>query len=70
MTDDTFSPAKIEQIVVSERLYFYNRCLPCGALPIRQSLEEYGVRPLPSLSTIKRILSKNYLTHGRTGLYP
>ncbi len=60
MPEQTFTPAKIEQIVILERLYLYNRALPCGAFPIRQLMESYGVRPLPSLSTIKRILSRNH----------
>ena len=70
MTETFFSRTEIEQIVILERLHLYNRCLPCGPYPIRYLLEEYGVHPLPSLSTIKRILSQNHLTHGRTGLYP
>jgi len=70
MADHSFSYAEIQQIVISERLFLYNRGRPCGALPIRQLLDEYGVRPLPSLSTIKRILSINHLTHSRTAFYP
>ena len=70
MTDASFSRAEIEQIIVLERLHLYNRGIPCGAKAIRQLLEQEGVRPLPSISTLKRILSRNYLTHGRTGYYP
>lgn len=70
MTQDAFSRAEIEQIVVLEKLYLYNRGLPCGAPAIRQLLNHLEVRPLPSLSSISRILSRNSLTHGRTGLYP
>ncbi|MBI5604012.1 MAG: hypothetical protein HY879_11710 [Deltaproteobacteria bacterium] len=70
MSDHTFTPTEIEQIVILERLYLYNLGLPCGAYPIRLLMEKDGVRPLPSLSTINRILSRNHLTHGRTGLYP
>jgi len=71
MTDaSSFSLAEIEQIVVMERLHLYNRSIPCGAKAIRKLLEQEGVRPLPSLSTIKRILSRNCLTYGRTGYYP
>ena len=61
---------KIKEIVVMERLHLYNRGIPCGAKAIRNLLNEEGVRPLPSISTIKRILSRNCLTHGRTGYYP
>ena len=71
MTDaSSYSRAEIEQIVVMERLHLYNRGIPCGAKAIRILLEQEGVRPLPSLSTIKRILSRNCLTYGRTGYYP
>ncbi len=61
---------EIEQIVVMERLHLYNRGLPCGAKAIRKLIDEKCVRPLPSITTIKRILSRNGLTHGRTGYYP
>ena len=63
---------EIEEIVVMERLRLYNNGLSCGAQAISQVLEHKhkGIRPLPSISTIKRILSRNCLTHGRTGYYP
>jgi len=70
MTEASFSRAQIEQIVVMERLHLYNRGIPCGAQAIRILLEQEEVRPLPSVSTIKRILSRNCLTYGRTGYYP
>lgn len=70
MTDTLFSRAEIEEIVVLERFHLYNRGLPCGAKAIRNLLLQEGVRPLPSVSTIKRILSRNCLTYGRTGFYP
>jgi len=70
MTDAAFSRVEIEQIVVMERLHLYNRGIPCGAQAIRILLEQEEVRPLPSVSTIKRILSRNCLTYGRTGYYP
>jgi putative transposase len=62
--------AQIEQIIVMLRLHLYNREFPCGAKPIRHRLAQLGLQPLPSESTIKRILSKNGLTHARTGFYP
>jgi hypothetical protein len=61
--------AEMEQIVIMIRLHLYNRGLPCGAKAIRQQMEEACETPLPSLSTINRILSRNALTHGRTGHY-
>lgn len=67
---DLYTKEEIEQIVVMERLQLYNRGLPCGAQSLRNLLEQKSVQPLPSLSTIKRILSKNCLTFNRTGYYP
>lgn len=60
---------EIEQIVTMVRLSLYNRALFCGAQAIQWELEELMVRPLPSLSTINRILVRNELTHRRTGRY-
>ncbi len=63
------SAAEIEQIVIMVRLNLYNRDVPCGAQAIRRQLDDEIVRPLPSLSTINRILHRNGLTHRRTGHY-
>ena len=43
----------------------------CSAVlrPSCGRLEDLGVKPLPSLRTINRILSRNDLTHRRTGKY-
>lgn len=61
---------EIEEIVVFARLELYNRDLPCGPQAVRKRLDElYLVKPLPSESTIARILAKRCLTHGRTGCY-
>ncbi len=65
-----FLPAEIEQLIVWKRLYLYNRGLPCGAIAIRQRLNLLGIQPLPSVSSIHRILSRNGLTHRRIGFYP
>jgi putative transposase len=70
MLNQTFTPSEIEMIVIFQRLHLYNRGLPCGAFFIRSLMDHLGIRPLPSLTTIKRILSRNHLTHNRTGLYP
>jgi hypothetical protein len=70
ITTDSFSRAEIEQIVVMERLHLYNHGIPCGAQAIRKTLQQEGICPLPSLSTINRILSRHGLTHRRTGHYP
>ncbi len=65
-----YTPVEIKEIVIMERLYLYNRDLPCGAQAIRNRLQQEEISPLPSLSTINRILSSNCLTHRRTGYYP
>jgi len=40
------------------RLNLYNRDLFCGAQAILWEVEELGIKPLPSLRTINRILSR------------
>lgn len=65
-----YTRMEIEEIVVIQRLYLYNSGLSYGAQAISRILEQKGVRPLPSIATINRILSRNYLTHRRTGYYP
>lgn len=70
MPTDSFTRAEIEQIVIWERLHLYNRGLPCGAQALRNTLCQKGIRPVPSWSTIKCILARHGLTHGRTGHYP
>lgn len=65
------SAKEVEDLVVLVRLERYNRGLPCGPKALRQRLDEhYSLIPLPSERTIARILSRNGLTHGRTGWYP
>jgi len=61
--------AEIEEIVVMVRLNRYNKDLPCGNRAIQCELEEMEVQPVPSLSTISRILCSRDLTHCRTGRY-
>ncbi len=51
------------------RLSLYNQALFCGAQAILWELEEQDIQPLPSMRTINRILSRNDLTHRRTGRY-
>ena len=65
-----FTKQDIEEIVVMVRLELYNRGLPCGPGKIRKKMEDDDhVLPLPSRSTISRILSRKCQTHGRTGWY-
>lgn len=61
--------AEIEEIVKIVRLNLYNRDLFCGDQAIHWELAEMGVKPLPSLRTINRILDRQGLTHRRTGKY-
>jgi hypothetical protein len=65
-----YTRKEIEQIVVMHRLHLYNCGEPCGAKAIRNLLDRQALRPLPSISTLQRILSQNGLTHARTGIYP
>jgi putative transposase len=61
---------EIEECVTFVRLELYNRDLPCGPEAIRERLETfYHVKSLPSERTIARMLARNGLTHGRTGVY-
>lgn len=60
---------EVEEIVKLVRLNLYNKNLFCGAQAILWELEDLGVKPLPSMRTVSRILSRNGLTHRRTGKY-
>jgi len=66
----TFSRSEIEQIVIMFRLDLYNHGLHYGPQAIQNEMTRKAIFPLPSISTIKRILSRNCLTHRRTGYYP
>ena len=65
----TQTAGDIEEMVKLVRLSLYNRDLFCGAQAIAWELEDLGVKPIPSLRTINRILSRNDLTNRRTGRY-
>lgn len=60
---------EIEEIVKMIRLSLYNKDLFCGAQAILWEMEDLGVKPLPSIRTINRILARNELTNRRTGRY-
>jgi len=67
---DPRSPEEVEAVVTMVRLELYNRGQPCGPKALRRRLQEhYSLKPLPSESTISRILARNGLTSGRTGWY-
>ena len=63
------TPAEIEKIVEMVRLNLYNKGLFCGNQAIQWEMNDMEVQPIPSLSTIGRILHRRELTHRRTGRY-
>lgn len=63
------TPVEIETIVEMVRLGLYNKGLFCGNQAIQWELRDMAVHPVPSLSTIGRILRRRELTHRRTGRY-
>jgi transposase InsO family protein len=62
-------PAEVEEAVRMARLELYNEGLLCGAQNIRWHLDELAFTPVPSVRTINRILTRQGLTHRRTGRY-
>lgn len=60
---------EIVEAVKMVRLSLYNKGVFCGAQAIEWELRDLGVTPLPSLRSINRILSREELTHRRTGRY-
>jgi len=67
--DTPYTREEIVKLVKMIRLHLYNRGLHCGARVIRKEMEDDNIQPLPSVSTIGRILSRYGLTHGRTDYY-
>jgi putative transposase len=63
------TPTEIEKIVEMVRLHLYNKGLFCGNQAIQWEMIDMEVQPIPSLSTIGRILRRRELTHRRTGRY-
>jgi transposase InsO family protein len=63
------TPAEIEKIVEMVRLNLYNKGIFCGNQAIQWEMIDMEVQPIPSLSTIGRILRRRELTHRRTGRY-
>jgi hypothetical protein len=57
------------ELVTLFRLSLYNKEVPCGAKAILEVMDEENINPLPSISTIYRILREQCLTHSRTGYY-
>ena len=69
LTSPFRTPAEIEKIVEMVRLSLYNQGNFCGNQVIQWELIDMEVQPVPSLSTIGRILRRRQLTHRRTGRY-
>ena len=67
MIETRYTRQEIVEIVKMIRLDLYNRGLHCGASAIKKEMEAENIEPMPSESTIGRILSLNGLTYGRTG---
>lgn len=67
---NTRNKNEIKDVAICFRLDLYNNGLLCGGKAIRNKMRRAGVKPLPSVSIIQRILRDNYLTNGRTGYYP
>jgi len=63
------TPAEIEKIVELVRLNLYNKGLFCGNQAIQWEMSDMEVQPIPSLTTIGRILRRRELTHRRIGRY-
>jgi len=57
------------ELVTFFRLSLYNQGVACGAKTILEKMTEEYIRPLPSISTINKIIREQYLTNGRTGYY-
>lgn len=60
---------EIEQVVIAVRRSLRSQNLFHGAQAIRWELEDLGVKPLPSVRTIGRILARHGLTRRREGPY-
>ena len=65
--DTEYTREEIKEIVKMIRLELYNNGVFCGAKAIKNKMEDDDIEPVPSESTIGRILSSNSLTYGRTG---
>jgi len=63
MIDNKRPRWEISEIVEMVRLHLYNRMVPCGAKIIRKEMKSMDVEPLPSISTINRMLKENGLTN-------
>ena len=69
LSSPTRTPAEIDKIVELIRLNLYNKGNFYGNQAIQWEMMDMEVQPIPSLSTIGRILRRRELTHRRTGRY-
>ena len=60
---------KMIAYITSFRLDLYNRGTYCGPTAIQDKLRNENLTPVPSISTITRVLKNQCLTNGRTGYY-
>jgi hypothetical protein len=55
--------------ITSFRLDLYNSGAHCGPRSIQDKWQDENLTPVPSISTIARVLKNQCLTNGRTGYY-
>ena len=67
--DELSQSEKLIAYVTHFRLSLYNQGLSCGPRAIHEKLRQEAIRPVPSTSTIARVLRNQHLTNGRTGYY-
>lgn len=60
---------KMIAYITSFRLNLYNSGIHCGPKAIQDKLRDENLTPVPSISTISRVLNSQCLTNGRTGYY-
>lgn len=69
LTSPSRTHSEIERIVEMVRLSLYNKGNFCGNQAIQWEMIDMEVQPIPSLSTIGRILRRRELTYRRTERY-
>jgi len=64
------SKQKIVKIIIFVKWNLYNQMVSSRETAIRGNMKSLDVEPLPSVSTINRILRADYYTHERMGSPP
>lgn len=67
--DNLTEHERIKACITFFRLYLYNRAVPYGSKAIQDKLRFENITPVPSISTINRVLKSQCLRNGRTGYY-